>query len=233
MNRYILIILLLVFGAAGISAQETIIFKGKSKIYNVKVSFEKCSDEGEETICNDKATFYLLKKNQSQVFQSLELNETYLALPSKRQKKDGATVLTGNNASGVFFLDYNFDGIEDLGISNGNYRPYGGTTYEVFLFSKRLGKFVKSEELTRLEAENMSVDINKKLKIIETQTKSGCCWHEKARYRFVGNRLRKFYVYTEKVEPDGKYVSLTTETFVRGKWRTTSKRIPIKKYKKD
>lgn len=232
MNRYILIILLLIFGAAGAAAQETIIFKGKSKIYDVKVSYKQCSDETEETLCDAQATFYLLKKNQTQVFQSFEIGETYVKLPLKRQKKDGVTVLSGNDGSGVFFDDYNFDGIEDLGISNGNYRPYGGTTYEIFLFSKRLGKFVKSEALTQLEAENMSVDVNKKLKIIETQTKSGCCWHEKARYRFVGNRLQKFYVFTEDAM-GGKWVNISTERLVRGKWRTTSKRVLIKKYYKD
>lgn len=232
MNRSILIILLLIFGAAGAAAQETIIFKGKSKIYDVKVSYEKCADEDEEILCDDQATFYLTKKNQTRVFQSFELSETYVKLPLNRRKKNGVTELSGNVGSGVFFLDYNFDGIEDLAISNGNYRPYGGTTYEIFLFSGRLGKFVKSEALTKLEAANMSVDINKKLKIIETQTKSGCCWHEKARYRFVGSRLQKFYVYTEDAT-GGKWVNLITERLVRGKWRTTSRRVLITKYYKD
>ena len=233
MNRYILIILLLIFGASGAAAQETIIFKGKSKIYDVKVSIENCADEDAETVCNDKATFYLLKKNQTQVFQSFELNETYVKLPLKRQKKNGVTVLAGSEGSGVFFLDYNFDGIEDLGISNGNYRPYGGSTYEVFLFSKKLGKFVKSEELTQLEAENMSVDVNNKLKIIETQTKSGCCYHEDARYRFVNNRLQKIYSLTREVEADGKYSRVTTATLVKGRWRTKSRRVLLPNYDRE
>jgi hypothetical protein len=78
--------------------------------------------------------------------------------------------------------DYNFDGIEDLVISNGNYAPYGGMSSAVFLFSKARGKFVKDEKLTQLASENMTVTVNKKLKYIETFTKSGCCWHQKVRY---------------------------------------------------
>lgn len=233
MNRYILFILLLVFGALGVSAQETIVFKGKSKIYDVKVTYEECSDEGEQIICDAPATFYLMKKNQTQVFQSFELAETYVKFPSKRRQTGGVTTLSGKDGSGVFFQDYNFDGIEDLSLSNGNYRPYGGTTYEVFLFSKKLGKFVKSEELTQLEAENMWVDVNKKLKYLEAQTKSGCCWHEKTRYRFVGNRLQKFYVFTEEATGAGKWVTLTTERLVRGKWRTSSRRVLLSKYYKN
>ena len=233
MNGSIFFILLLLFGALGVAAQETIIFKGKSKIYDVKVTYEKCSDEDDEAVCDAKAAFYLMKKNQTQIFQSFEIGETYVRLPRERQKKDGVTIISGTEGSGVFFDDYNFDGVDDLAISNGNYRPYGGATYEVFLFSKRAGKFVKSEELTELEAANMSVDLNKKLKIIETQTKSGCCWHEKARYRFVGGRLQKFYVFTEDATGGGKWVKLTTERLVRGKWRTTSRRVLLSKYYKN
>ncbi len=226
MNKYFLIILLLLLGTAGVFAQETYIFKDRSKLYDVKVSFEKCEKE----VCNEKATFYLLKKNQSRPIQTFEMGETYLRLAGKKIEKNGFTELYGRDNIGVFFADYNFDGIADLGISNGNYAPYGGISSDVFLFSKATGKFVKNEELTALESENMTVDINKKLKYIETFTKSGCCWHEKARYRYVKNRLQKFYVFTEDATGGGKFVELTTEKLVGGKWRRTIKRVSIKKY---
>jgi len=233
MNKYFFIILLLIFSSANVFAQETFVFVDKSKIYDVKVGFEKCDDDDEVKICNDKATFYLSKKNQTQVFQAIEMAETYLSLSGKTRKKGDLNELYGAGNAGVYFSDYNFDGIEDLLISNGNYLPYGGISNDVFLYSKTQGKFVRNDELSQLETEYMSVNINKKLKIFETFTKSGCCWHEMARYRFINNRLQKFYVFTEDAQGDGKWMKLITETRVSGKWRKTTKRVLIKKYYKD
>lgn len=233
MNRYILIISLLIFSVGNVFALETFVFKDKSKIYDVKVGFEKCDVNDDETICNDKATFYLSKKNRSQIFQAIEMEETYLSLSGKRQKKGDLNELYGDGNAGVYFSDYNFDGIEDLVISNGNYLPYGGISNDVFLYSKTQGKFVRNDELSDLETNYMFADVDEKLKIIETQTKSGCCWHEKARYRFVNNRLQKFYIFTEDAQGDGKWMRLITETRVNGKWRKTTKRVLIKKYYKD
>jgi len=236
MNKYFFIISLLIFSAANIFAQEeTFVFKNKSKLYDVKVSVGNCEREGaEKKICNDQATFQLLRKNQAQPFQTIEMTETYLQIEGKQKRNGDFVELYGNESLGVYFIDYNFDGIEDLGVSNGNYLPYGGISNDVFLYSKAKGQFVKSDELSKLETENISVNINKKLKIIETQTKSGCCWHEKARYRFVNNRLQKFYVFTEDATlGDGKWMELVTETLVNGKWRTRTKKVLVKKYYKE
>src|SRR5207237_8659938 len=124
--------------------------KDKCKIYDVKVGFEKCNATGEETICNAKATFYLSKKNQSKVFQTIEMEETYLSLSGKNRKKGNLTELYGDRNSGVYFSDYNFDGIEDLVISNGNYLPYGGISNDVFLYSKTKRKYVRNDDLSAL-----------------------------------------------------------------------------------
>jgi hypothetical protein len=232
MNKYFFIISLLIFSAANVFAQETFVFKDKSKLYDVKVSVGNCAEEYEKKICNDKATFQLFRKNQAQPFQTIKMKETYLEIEGKTKINGGLTELYGNDSRGVYFADYNFDGIEDLGVSNGNYLPYGGISNDVFLYSKAKGKFIRNEELSQLESEKMSVNINKKLKTIETQTKSGCCWHEEARYRFVNNRLQKFYVFTEMVTEDGEWVELTTETRVKGKWRSTTKKVSVKEYYK-
>jgi len=233
MNKYFFIISLLIFSAGNLFAGETFVFKDESKIYDVKVRVENCEAEEETTICSAKAVFYVMKKNRSEVLQTIEMPETYLSISGNKRKKGDLTELYGDAHGGVYFTDYNFDGIEDLGISNGNYLPYGGISNDIFLYSKAKGKFVRSRELSKLETEKMSVKINEKLKIIETQTKSGCCWHEEARYRFVKNRLQRFYVFTEDAMGDGKWMLLITERLVKGKWRTTTKRVLIKKYYKD
>jgi hypothetical protein len=233
MNKYFFIISLLIASAVSALAQETFVFKNESKLYDVKARVENCVEEEGKTICNSKAAFYVTKKNQTEALQTFEMDETYLYVSGKREKRGDVTEVYGEESLGVYFLDYNFDGIEDLALSNGYYLPYGGISMDVFLFSKAKGKFVLSEELSKLETENMMVDVNIKLKIIETFTKSGCCWHEKARYRFVNNRLQKFYVFTEDATGDVKWMRLVTERLVRGKWRKTTRRVLIGKYYKD
>lgn len=233
MNKYLLMISLLIFGAGNVFAEETFVFKDKSKIYDVKVRVENCGAEEEKTICSGKAVFYLLKKNRSEVFQTIEMDETYLSVSGKKQIKGDLTELFGDANAGAYFMDYNFDGIGDLAVSNGFGLPYGGVSHDVFLYSKTKGEFVRSKELSELETEKMFVDINKKLRFIETYTKSGCCWHEKARYRFVNQRLQKFYVFTEDATGGGKWVRLITERRIKGRWRTTTKRVLIDKYYKD
>ena len=235
MNKYFLIILVLIASAANVFAEETFVFKNESKIYDVKVRVESCEKEGgERLICNSKGVFYLLKKGQPQILQTIEMEETYLVIADKKQKKGDVTELYGSEHVGVYFADYDFDGLEDLGVGNGSYRPYGGISFDVFLYSKTGGKFVRHAGLSHLETEMVSVDLNKKLKIIETNTKSGCCWHEKARYRFTGRRLQKFYVLTEDaMNTDGEWMEVTTERLVKGQWRRTTKKVLTKDYYKD
>ena len=233
MNKYFFIISLLIAFAGSALAQETFVFKGASKLYDVKARVENCEVEGERVTCNSKGVFYVMKKNNAQVWQTFEMDEAYLSVSGKREKKGDLTEVYGNVNLGVYFLDYNFDGFDDLALGNGFYLPYGGVSHDVFLFSKSTGKFVKSKELSELETENMIVDVNKKLRIVETNNKSGCCWHEKARYRFVKNRLQKFYVFTEDATGDGNWMRIVTERLVNGKWRRTTKRVLIEKYYKD
>jgi hypothetical protein len=218
MNKFLLLILIMLSVAAGVFGQQTFLIKNASKIYDVKIKIESCEDD----ICDDKAVVYLMKKNQARIFQTFRMNEMYVRLDTGK-KPDGKPLEVDNDKiSGISFEDYNFDGILDLAVSNGYNKPYGGISYDVFLFDKAKNKFVKHEGLTGLETENVTVEIKKKQRIIEAMTKSGCCWNQTARYRLVKNRLVKFYVYTEEYNSSDEAV-ITTETLVGKRWKKTSK----------
>jgi hypothetical protein len=229
MNKYFLSLLLVLFAATGIFAEQTFLIKDASKAFDVKIKIDSC----EEELCNDKAIVYLMKKNQADAFQTFEMPEMYLRLETEK-KLDGSLIeMSKEEIYGVYFVDYNFDGAEDLALSNGYYAPYGGISSDVYLFKKATGKFVKHKGLTDLESENMSVDINKKRKYIEAFTKSGCCWHETTRYKFVGNRLVKIYVFTEDATGNDGKVRITTEILVGKRWKKTTRTARIKDYYKD
>ena len=139
------------------------------------------------------------------------------------------------NNSGIIFEDFNFDGIEDIAIRNGNDGAYNGPSYDVFLFSKLKNRFVENAALTELASNNLGMfKVNKKTKTIETFTKSGCCWHQTTRYKVVNNHPKKVYVFTEDAAGGSENMELITETLLpNGKWKKRTKKVKINDYYKE
>jgi len=219
MNKYLLLITLLLCSAVNLFASETFLFKNASKNFDVKIEIEKCEKE----VCHSAARVYLLRKNQTRVFQSIQMPEMYLHIGADKKATQNLTELYGENHGGVHFEDFNFDGAEDLALRNGSNGVYGADSHDVLLFSKATGKFVKNAVLTELASENDGLfTIDKKQKTLETSTKNGCCWYQIVRYGIVNNRPVKIYVFTEDMANGDKSTS-TTEMLVNGKWRKTVK----------
>lgn len=230
MNKCYSVVLFILLTSTSVFAQKTFLLKDASKNYDVKITVEKC----EEEICEGKATISLMKKNQTAAFQTIRLPNIYLELGANQKPTANLIELYGENNSGVIFNDFNFDGAEDLALRNGNDSSYGGPSYDVLLFTKNTGKFIKNAPLTKLASENLGLfEVDKKAKTIETFNKSGCCWHQTTRYKIANNRPVKVYVFTEDAMGGGEKVKLITETLVGGKWRKTTKTALVKDYYKN
>ncbi|MBS1795280.1 MAG: hypothetical protein JSS81_15595 [Acidobacteria bacterium] len=231
MKNQILTLMIILGAALGVAAQKTFLLTKASKTYDLKVTIEKCEDD----TCEGPATVYLLRKGDEKAFQTIRMENLFLELGTDQKPTANLIELYGENNSGVIFEDYNFDGIEDLALRNGNFGNYGGPSYDVLLFSKKKRQFVLNDPLTVLASENLGMfDVDPIRKTIETFAKSGCCWHERTRYKIVNDRPVKVYVLTEDVPPgDGTIVILTTRTLVNGKWKKKVKRVPTKDYYKD
>ena len=215
MKRVILLILLL---SASSYAQEVFQIKNASKLYDVRLKVENC----QENSCDGEATFTVFKKGQTKPFQSFSTPTMF----SKEETKRASTKLRYDYQSVVFFEDYNFDGVEDLAIRDGNNGGYGGPSYQIYLFSPKTGKFVHSSAFTELNqgAYLGAVEVDKKKKVLRGFSKSGCCWHQTEEFLVVNNRPKKVYEYTEDASiPDDNRVKLTTKRLVGGRWRTTVK----------
>lgn len=224
MNKYFLAFTLLLLATVGVLAQEqTILLKGESKKYDLKVKIDSCKTS--DDICYDKGTVYVMRKNQTEPFQTIEMEEMYLTLDTGKTLDGKPVELGKDELYGVSFYDYNFDGMEDLVVSNGNYKPYGGISSNVYLYTK--GKFVKHAGLSELETEYMTVEVDRKRRIIEAFVKSGCCFHETTRFRLINNKLVKIYVYTEEWQ-DSDTATVTTETLVGKKWIRKTKKVKSK-----
>lgn len=227
MKKYLALLSFVFAAFANAGAQETFLLKDASKIYDVKIRIEKCAGD----ICEGKGAVYLLKKNQKAAMQTIRMPNIYLELGADRRPTANLVELYGMNNSGVIFDDFNFDGAPDLALRNGNDGAYGGPSYDVLLFAKSAGKFVKNAALTKMASENLGMfDVDRRTKTIETFTKSGCCWHKTTRYKMIGSRPVKIYVLTEDSTLGDGNVRLTTEKPVNGKWRSLTRTVPVKDY---
>lgn len=228
MKKTIPLIWILLLVSTNLFAQKTFLLKKASKNFDVKIKIASC----EQDTCEGEATFYLFKKNQVKPFQTIRMDNSYLELGEDQKPTANLIELYGMNNSGIIFDDYNFDGIEDIAVRNGNDGAYNGPSYDIFLFSKTRKRFVANKNLTELASNNLGMfTVDKKKKTLETFTKSGCCWHQTTRYKIVNDRLKKVYVFTEDAMGGGEYVKLITETLQpNGKWKRTFKKAKIDEY---
>lgn len=221
MKKISVILSVLFLFASAVFAQKTFLLKNASKNFDVKIEISSC----EEDTCEGEATISLYRKGQKKVFQKIEMANVYLELGRDQKPTANLIELYGENNSGIIFDDYNFDGVEDVAIRNGNNGAYGGPSYDVYLFTRTKNQFVENEMLTELASNNLGMfKIDKKARTIETFTKSGCCWHQTERYKIVSNKPKKVYVLTEDVMNSGENEVTTTETLMpNGKWKKTIK----------
>jgi hypothetical protein len=232
MNKTTVAMIFALFVSPTILAQKTFLLKDASKYFDLKIEIAGC----EEDTCQGKAKYYLSKKSENKPFQVISLENGFLELGEDQKPTANMIELYGMNNSGIVFEDFNFDSMEDIAIRNGNDGAYGGPSYSIFLYSKASKKFVENKMLTALASENLGLfEVNAKTKILETFTKSGCCWHQTTRYSIANNRPKKVYVFTEDASGgDGIHMSLITETLLKsGKWKKTTKRVKVDDYYKD
>ncbi len=218
MNKIFWLILLLSFPAF---AQEKFELKNASKSYDVKIEVAGCADG----FCEGAATFALVKKGETEPFQTFKVGATSLWLDKSGEAQANTTLLY-DEQSAVNFGDFNFDGVDDLAVCDGTEGGYGMPSYQIYLFSKTSGKFVHSTALSDLNHNGnlgmMEVDSHKK--VLRIFSKSGCCWHQTEEYRVVSNRPRKVFVEIEDATiADEKKVKITAKRFVRGRWQTSVK----------
>ena len=92
----------------------------------------------------------------------------------------------------IMYEDFNFDGIKDFAIQDGQNSCYHGPSYQVYLADKE--RFVFSEGFTRLAQDYCGMfGVNAEDKQLFTMTKSGCCWHQFATFDVVNNNPREIY----------------------------------------
>lgn len=97
----------------------------------------------------------------------------------------------------IMYDDFNFDGIKDFAICDGQNSCYHGPSFKIYLAQNN--DFVLSESFTRLAQEYCGMfDYDAQKKRIYTMTKDGCCWHKFSEFMVVGNKPKAIKIITEQ-----------------------------------
>ncbi|KPL61875.1 hypothetical protein AO065_05140 [Pseudomonas viridiflava] len=112
----------------------------------------------------------------------VQSDELVLDTDAKTDKvKANVQELPYGEQSVLIYKDFNFDGIKDLALMDGQNSCYHGPSFQVFLGTAN--GFKHSDSFTQLAQENCGMfGIDEKKREISTMTKSGCCWHQMATY---------------------------------------------------
>ncbi|AYN05649.1 hypothetical protein [Flavobacterium sp. 140616W15] len=87
----------------------------------------------------------------------------------------------------IMYEDYNFDGIKDFAINDGQNSCYHGPSFRIYLGTKNDFKF--SPEFTALAQDYCGMfQVDYKQKKLSTMTKSGCCWHQFSEFIVENNK---------------------------------------------
>jgi hypothetical protein len=188
---------------------------------------EKCAEDKDYGDTTYFISWKVPLKNGGYSLQSQSFNFEGLKPCPELGYEENQTTVSYKDQWDVFLDDFNFDGMTDLALRDGNNGGYGFPSYQVYLFSKGINKFVLSPSFTKLGQYQGMFEVNKDKKMIYNHTKSGCCSHTTEGYKIVNNK--PFKVYDHTVEGSVEVANgvttpeVITKKLVNGKWRTWDK----------
>lgn len=216
MNRWI--ILLLLFTQAA-SAQRIFTIDSLSPKYYAKVKIAECDSDG---YCKGAGWVRVYDRRSGRMLISVASEELALWLHDSKVTANVIELPYGEQ-SVIIHDDFNFDGVKDLAIQDGQNSCYGGPSFKVFLAQG--GAFRYNADFTRLAQEYCGMfEVDAEKKRLSTNTKSGCCWHQYSDFVVENNKPRAVHIveedlmvhpyqeYTEQVWKNGKMVTTHSRT---------------------
>jgi len=207
-----------------VQAQFKFTANNSSNNFKAKIFVENCTTG----YCDGKATIILYDKITDQEIQTFTSKDLDFGLTEMQNAKLGWLDL-GKYQTPLVFGDFNFDGIEDLAIRNGNNGAYASPSYDVYLSVG--GKFVLNASLTKLASENLGLfDVDRKSKQLSIHIKNGCCFDKTINYKF--DVKKDLYEDSSVIEDSSisDYVTVITQKLVDGKIKKTVQKFKFKDY---
>jgi hypothetical protein len=161
-------------------------------------------------------------KSQKQIIK-VEAEELALSLHDGKALANIKQLPYGEQSS-IMYEDYNFDGIKDFAIEDGQNSCYHGPSFRIYLGTKNGFKF--SPEFTVLAQDYCGMfQVDYKQKKISVMTKDGCCWHQFSEFIVENNKPKVIkiveddqmnfpYNYYSEQNWDGKKMVLTSKSMI-------------------
>ncbi|MCJ7740969.1 hypothetical protein MUP32_06705 [Candidatus Microgenomates bacterium] len=173
---------------------------------------EQTSGKGSIAIYNKKTRAEIIKVDSEKLAITLH----------KGKVKANILELPYGEQSVIIYDDFNFDGLKDFAIMDGQKSCYHGPSFKIYL--ARDANFIFNEDFTRLAQEYCGMfQVNKDEKKIYTVTKSGCCWHESSEFAVENNKPKAVSITTEDITIDHFKVT-TTKKLINGNWEETTEK---------
>jgi hypothetical protein len=214
--KYFACLFLFLISGVLVFGQKTFEVQDFSPDYYGKVYLEK----PEEVFSKGWVAIYRKKTNK----QLIKINSDALTGDAEEDGKIKANVkeLPYGEQSAIIYEDFNFDGVKDFAIMDGQNSCYGGPSFQIFLAGKTKGIFTLSKPFTELAQEYCGMfEVKQKEKKITTMTKSGCCWHKYSEFVVVNNRPKAVKIVEEDLM-NSPFLTVTTEIWNERKKNLTS-----------
>jgi hypothetical protein len=138
-----------------------------------------------------------------------------------RQIKANILELPYGEQSLIIYDDFNFDGIKDFAIQDGQNSCYGLPSFQIYLSQNN--ELILSKDFTRLAQEYCGMfQVDQKEQKIYTMQKTGCCWHQYSDF-FVSNNIPVIQKIVE-VERFSPYLIVVTKEWIDGKLTETKEK---------
>lgn len=199
MKNFGFLILILIF-AANVFAQRTFDVQDFSEDYYGKVYLEQPA----EVFTKGWVAIYQKKTNK----QLIKVEAEELVGDTQDGKiKANVKELPYGEQSAIIYEDFNFDGVKDFAIMDGQNSCYHGPSFQIYLAGKTKSSFALNAAFTKLAQEYCGMfEVDAANKKISTMTKSGCCWHQFSEFIVVNNQPKTVKI----VEDDAMNFPFTT-----------------------
>lgn len=193
--------------------------KADEVLYTVPISddyYAKVFQEDNESVSSPGWIAVYSKKTNKELIK-VNSDDLYIDIGDDGNISVNVLELPYGSQSVIIYDDFNFDGIKDIALRNGNMSCYGGPSYEVYLADGK-GNFKHSSGFTDLAQGYcgfFSVDYDKKL--IHTMTKSGCCSHWFYTFKVVNNQPQLIEEIEETLSFSIPFILKNTVTKWKGK----------------
>jgi hypothetical protein len=122
--------------------------------------------------------------------------------------------------------DFNFDGEDDLAIQVGQDGPYGGPTFDIYLYDRAKAQFARSEPLSEISRGTLGLfQIDPIRRRLVTFAKSGCCYHVTEELEVIRDRPVPVSRFIQDATGDGDVIEIR-ERLVGKRWVRETRKLP-------